>query len=118
MVAYDTTKGGIEAATRAMALDLAPWNIRVNALVPGAIAVESRSPVGSEGQTSDRDVIPLGRMGTPEDVTGAALFLASGDAAYVTGHMFYVDGGLASQLRLPAFDAHPDPDLESRIKAI
>lgn len=116
MVAYDTTKGGIEAATRAMALDLAPWNIRVNGLVPGAIAVESRSPVGKESETRAQDVVPLGRMGTPEDLTGAALFLVSDDAAYVTGHMFFVDGGLAVQLRLPAMDAQPDPGLEARIK--
>lgn len=111
MVAYDTTKGGIEAATRAMALDLAPWNIRVNGLVPGAIAVESRSPVGKESETGAEDVVPLGRLGTPEDLTGAALFLASDDAAYITGHMFFVDGGLAVQLRPPVLEGRPDPDL-------
>jgi len=115
MVAYDTTKGGIEAATRAMALDLAPWQIRVNALVPGAIAVEGRSSIGKEGGDSSKGVVPLGRLGTPEDVAGAALFLASSDASYITGHMYFVDGGLASQLRLPALDAQPDPDLERRI---
>lgn len=116
MVAYDTTKGGIEAATRAMALDLAPWNIRVNGLVPGAIAVESRSPVGKGSETQAEDVIPLGRLGTPEDLTGAALFLASAEAAYITGHMFFVDGGLAAQLRLPAMDAQPPSDLEDALK--
>lgn len=118
MVAYDTTKGGIEAATRALALDLAPWNIRVNGLVPGAIAVESRSPVGKESQSGVRDLVPLGRLGTPEDLTGTALFLASDDAAYITGHMFFVDGGLAAQLRPPALEGHPDPGLDERVKTL
>ncbi len=112
MVAYDATKGGIEAATRAMALDLAPWNIRVNALVPGAIAVENDTPVAGDDDGKSADVIPLGRKGRPEDLAGAALFLASDDAAYVTGHMYFVDGGLAAQLRLPALDKQPDPELE------
>lgn len=104
MVAYDMTKGGIEAATRAMALDLAPWGIRVNALVPGAIAVESRTPVGKESAVSPRDVIPMGRLGRPDEVAEAALFLASDAASYVTGHIFFVDGGLSIQLRSPAVD--------------
>lgn len=116
MVAYDATKGGIEAATRAMALDLAPWNVRVNALVPGAIAVENETQSAGGDDRKHADVIPLGRKGTPEDLAGAALFLASDAAAYITGHMYFVDGGLAAQLRPPAFDAKPDPELEERIR--
>jgi NAD(P)-dependent dehydrogenase (short-subunit alcohol dehydrogenase family) len=115
MVGYDTTKGGIEAATRAMALDLAPWQIRVNAIVPGAIAVESRTPIGQETSVPPRDVIPLARLGSPDDVAGTAVFLASEDAAYVTGHILFVDGGLTAQLRSPAVDAWPDPELLHRI---
>ncbi|MEW5817727.1 MAG: SDR family NAD(P)-dependent oxidoreductase [Spirochaetota bacterium] len=111
MVAYDATKGGIEAATRAMALDLAPWRIRVNAIVPGVIAVEQRTPIGRESKIQPGDVIPLGRLGRPEEVAGAAVYLASEDAAYVTGHTLFVDGGLAAQLRSPAVDASPAPDL-------
>jgi NAD(P)-dependent dehydrogenase (short-subunit alcohol dehydrogenase family) len=114
MVAYDTTKGGIEAATRAMALDLAPWGIRVNVIVPGAIAVEQRTPVGKEGAVTPADVIPLARLGTTDEVASAALFLASADAAYVTGHTLFVDGGLTAQLRVPAVDARPDPELFER----
>lgn len=117
MVAYDMTKGGIEAATRALALDLAPWAIRVNAIVPGAIAVEERTPVGKESAVSPEDVIPLGRMGTPEDVAGAAVYLASEDGSYVTGHVLFVDGGLTAQLRVPAVDARPDPELFDRFGA-
>ncbi len=103
-VAYDAAKGAVEAATRAMALDLAPWGIRVNAIAPGAIAVERRSPVGAEAQTAVGDVIPLARMGTGADVAGAAVYLASDDAAYVTGTVVTVDGGLSAQLRSPAVD--------------
>ncbi len=116
MVAYDASKGGIEAATRAMALDLAPWNIRVNALVPGAIAVQNDTLVAGDDEDKSADVIPLGRKGTPEDLAGAALFLASDDAAYITGHMYFVDGGLAAQLRLPALDKQPDPALETHMR--
>jgi NAD(P)-dependent dehydrogenase (short-subunit alcohol dehydrogenase family) len=115
MMAYDTTKGGIEAATRAMALDLAPWKIRVNAVVPGAIAVEQRAAIGQEGVVQPGDVIPLGHLGTPEDVANAALFLASDEAAYVTGHCLVVDGGLTVQLRSPMVDSRPDPTLPGRI---
>ncbi len=108
MVAYDMTKGGIEAVTRAMALDLAPWQIRVNAIVPGAIAVESRTPVGKETTVQPGDVIPLARLGTPGDVAVGAAYLASSDAAYVTGHVLFIDGGLTVQLRSPAVDVQPE----------
>lgn len=108
MVAYDTTKGGIEAATRAMALDLAPWGIRVNALAPGAIVVETRAPVGQESSVQPGDVIPLGRLGLPDDVAGGAVYLASADASYVTGHVLTIDGGLTAQLRSPAVDVRID----------
>jgi len=111
MVAYDTTKGGIEAATRALALDLAPWSIRVNALAPGAIYVEQRSSVGRESVMSPGEIIPLARLGTPEDIAGAALFLASEDATYVTGQTLIVDGGLVAQLRTPNVDNQLDPAL-------
>lgn len=114
MVAYDTTKAGIEAATRAMALDLAPWNIHVNALVPGAIAVETRAPVGEETAVTPADVVPLARLGTPADVARAAVYLASESAGYVTGHCLVVDGGLTVQLRPPAIDANPSRELLER----
>jgi 3-oxoacyl-[acyl-carrier protein] reductase len=114
MVAYDMTKGGIEAVTRALALDLAPWNIRVNALVPGAIMVEQRSPIGQETSISPADVIPLARLGTAAEVAGGAVYLASNDAAYVTGHTLVIDGGLMVQLRTPGVDAKTDPSMIER----
>ncbi len=106
-VGYDAAKGGMEAATRTMALDLAPWGIRVNALAPGAISVTERSPVGAEKAAGPEDLIPLGRLGTPEEVAQAALFLASDAAAYITGHTLFVDGGLTAQLRPPALEPQP-----------
>lgn len=102
--AYDAAKGGIEALTRAMALDLGPYNVRVNALVPGSI--------DTSGMTSDEralrgENVPLGRIGEPLDMTGAALFLASDDAAYVTGITLRVDGGMLAQQRSAAVDIVP-----------
>ena len=103
MFGYDTSKGGIEAATRAMALDLAPLNIRVNAVVPGSIRVDHATNVG-DAPIPPSDVIPLGRQGEPADIAGAVVFLASDDAAYVTGHMLFIDGGMNAQLRTPSVD--------------
>ncbi|NQD68121.1 SDR family oxidoreductase [Bacillus haikouensis] len=102
-VAYDATKGAIEAATRAMALDLAPWKIRVNAVMPGSMWVENRTAVGNE--SSPDLLIPLGRLGMPQDVGHGVRFLASPDASYITGHVLAIDGGLTAQLRAPSMDA-------------
>ena len=104
MAAYDASKGGIEALTRAMALDLAPYGIRVNALVPGSIDSHGLSP---EVKRERGAAIPLGRMGEPEDMAGPAAFLASSDASYITGHIIAVDGGLLSQQRPPQVDIFP-----------
>ena len=104
MAAYDAAKGGIEALTRAMALDLAPYGIRVNALVPGSIDTQGMSP---ETKRERGITIPLGRVGEPEDLAGPAVFLASEDASYITGHLITVDGGLLSQQRPPQVDIFP-----------
>ena len=104
MAAYDASKGGIEALTRAMALDLAPYGIRVNALVPGAIDSQGMSP---EVKQERGATVPLGRMGETEEMAGPAAFLASDDASYITGHIFAVDGGLLSQQRSPQVDIFP-----------
>ncbi|MFL5655213.1 MAG: SDR family NAD(P)-dependent oxidoreductase [Ktedonobacteraceae bacterium] len=104
MAAYDASKGGIEALTRAMALDLAPYGIRVNALVPGSIDSHGLSP---EMKRERGAAIPLGRMGEPEELAGPAAFLASEDASYITGHIIAVDGGLLSQQRSPQVDIFP-----------
>ena len=99
--AYDATKGGIEALTRAMALDLGPYNIRVNALMPGSI---DTSGLGLDDRKLRGENVPLGRIGEPVDMTGAALFLASDDASYITGDVIKVDGGMLAQQRSATVD--------------
>ena len=99
--AYDATKGGIEALTRVMALDLGPYNVRVNALVPGAI---DTSGMTADERTHRGENVPLGRIGEPLDMTGAALFLASDDAGYITGETLRVDGGMLAQQRSATVD--------------
>jgi 3-oxoacyl-[acyl-carrier protein] reductase len=104
MAAYDASKGGIEAITRAMALDLAPYGIRVNALVPGSIDTQGMSP---QVKRERGETVPLQRVGEPEDLAGPAAFLASDDASYITGHILVVDGGLLAQQRSPQVDIFP-----------
>ncbi len=106
-VAYDATKGAIDAATRAMALDLAAWRIRVNALAPGWTRTEDWSELSEDEVRRGRETIPLGREGTAADMGAAAVFLASADASYITGHVLHVDGGLLAQLRAPQVDTPP-----------
>ena len=107
MFGYDTSKGGIEAATRVMALDLAGLNIRVNTVVPGSTRVDQGSFVG-DAPIPPADVIPLGRQGSPADLAAAVAFLASEDAAYITGTRIFVDGGMDAQLRTPSVDFQYD----------
>ena len=102
--AYDATKGGIEALTRAMAVDLAPYGVRVNGLIPGAIDSKGMAP---DLKRERGEAIPMGRMGEPADMTGAAVFLASDDAGYVTGHLLAVDGGILAAMRSPAAEIFP-----------
>ena len=95
-VAYDASKGGIEAMTRAMALDLAPYGVRVNAIVPGLIQTYGLT---AEEARERGAVVPLGRLGTPEDLAGPTVFLATDDARYITGACLVVDGGVLVQQR-------------------
>jgi 3-oxoacyl-[acyl-carrier protein] reductase len=100
-VAYDATKGAVDAMTRALALDLAPHDIRVNAVAPGAIVNrpedEARAKVNEERASG----IPLARVGHVNDVATLVGFLASDLASYITGQTICVDGGLATQLTPP-----------------
>ncbi len=94
---YATTKGGVSSLSRALALEYAPYNLRVNYLLPGFIDTElskrfTKNPVISK-ELIDRT--PLRRFGTPDDVAKAALYLASDDAAFITGMGLTVDGGVS-----------------------
>lgn len=109
MAAYDASKGGVEAFTRAAALDLAPFGVRVNAIGPGAIHTEFFDHEGLQGQQQRARPVPLGRVGQVQDVASGAAFLASSDAAYITGQVLYIDGGMHAQLRPPEMD-RPLPD--------
>ena len=102
--AYDASKGGIEALTRAMALDLGPYGIRVCALMPGSIDTDG---LDEEARRLRGENIPLGRPGDPDDMAGPALFLASDDARYITGDVIKVDGGMLSQQRSATVDIVP-----------
>jgi 3-oxoacyl-[acyl-carrier protein] reductase len=106
-IAYDSVKGAMDSFTKAVAVDLAPWGIRVNAIRPGLIAVDNWEDQTEDEKNRRRAVIPVGREGYPADVAWAAVFLAADDAAYVTGQMFEVDGGLLVQGRAPIAELQP-----------
>jgi NAD(P)-dependent dehydrogenase (short-subunit alcohol dehydrogenase family) len=102
--AYDAAKGGVEALTRAMALDLGPYGVRVNGLVPGSIDSKGMAP---EIKRARGETMPLGRVGEAAELAGPAVFLASDDARYISGHMLVVDGGLLAQQRSAQVDIFP-----------
>jgi 3-oxoacyl-[acyl-carrier protein] reductase len=95
---YDMTKGAIDAMTRAMANELAPFGIRVNAIGPGVIDSGWLKRTSKEGVAALVERIPLLRVGSPQDIASAVAFLASDDASYITGQVIYVDGGITMQL--------------------
>jgi NAD(P)-dependent dehydrogenase (short-subunit alcohol dehydrogenase family) len=92
---YCASKGGVANLTRELAMELGPDGIRVNAINPGVIETAMTTEDEEVAGTMVEE-IPLRRDGEPEDVAGVALFLASDDAAYVSGHNLVVDGGLTA----------------------
>ena len=106
-LAYNASKGGVVLMTRNMALDYAPHGIRVNCLCPGLIETPMTAPVHAIPAIVEqmRSFHAMDRFGKPEEVAAAALFLASEDASFVTGHALVVDGGWLAGRRLRI----PDP---------
>jgi len=107
MVSYDAAKGGVEAFTRAVALDLAPYGVRVVCIVPGLMETSDTGAAAEERARASSLTVPLGRQGTGSDIAGAAVFLAGEDAGYLTGSCIYVDGGVLSQQRSLQVETFP-----------
>jgi NAD(P)-dependent dehydrogenase (short-subunit alcohol dehydrogenase family) len=98
-VAYAASKGAVMAMTKAMALDHAAENIRVNCICPGIVATEMVAKFNLDENARRQRVAmhPMGRFGQPEDVASAAIFLASDEAGWTTGSVITVDGGYSAQ---------------------
>jgi dihydroanticapsin dehydrogenase len=101
--AYSASKGGIVNLSRSMAVDFAPYNIRVNCLCPGMTDTAQGDTVvdhykpEADAREAKRTWQPLQRIGTPGDMAAAALYLASDESGFMTGTIFVIDGGLTAQ---------------------
>ena len=91
---YAASKAGMLGLTKAVAQELASRNILVNAIAPGFIETEMTAALSAEQRAALAERIPLARLGTPTDVANAVAFLASEHAAYITGQVLVVDGGM------------------------
>ena len=93
---YSGTKGAVDAITRGLAAELGPRKIRVNAIAPGGVETEGTHSAGIMGSDFEKIMIagtPLGRIGQPDDIARIAVFLASDDAAWLTGERLMASGG-------------------------
>ena len=95
MIAYCSSKGAITQMTKALANEWAQYGITVNAIGPGYCMTEMTKPLLSDEtvMAKYKEKIPMGRLGTPEDMATTAVYLAADASSYVTGQMIYVDGG-------------------------
>ena len=98
IVAYAASKGGLKMMTRALAVELAPHNVQVNGIAPGFFKTEMNTALIDNAEFSAwvAKRTPAGRWGDPQEIAGAAVFLASPSTSYVTGHLLYVDGGFSA----------------------
>jgi 3-oxoacyl-[acyl-carrier protein] reductase len=92
---YAASKGAINALTRALAVELASRNVTVNAIAPGFIETDMSEAVRNKAGDTIKKIIPMRRLGQPEDIARVAVFLASADGGYMTGQVLTVDGGLS-----------------------
>jgi gluconate 5-dehydrogenase len=106
--AYAAAKGGLKMLTRNLATEWAKHNIQVNGIGPGYFATEQTAPIRVGGHPFNEFIInrtPAGRWGNPEDLMGAAIFLASSASDFVNGQIIYVDGGILATIGKPANEA-------------
>ena len=92
---YAAAKAGMIGMSKALALEIASRNVTVNCIAPGFIATAMTDVLSDEQRAKAVAAVPAGRFGTPAEVAAAALYLASAEAAYVTGHTLHVNGGIA-----------------------
>lgn len=92
---YAASKAGLVGMSKALAAEVASRNVTVNCVAPGFIATNMTDALNDEQKNKINEKIPAGRMGTPDDIAAAVLFLASDEAAYVTGQTIHVNGGMA-----------------------
>jgi 3-oxoacyl-[acyl-carrier protein] reductase len=93
---YCGTKAAVDAVTRSLAKELGPRGIRINSINPGMVTTEGTATAGIEGSDFQKSVIattPLGRIGVPQDIATAAVFLASSDSSWITGETLFISGG-------------------------
>ncbi|HXF97081.1 MAG TPA: SDR family oxidoreductase [Gaiellaceae bacterium] len=95
MAAYDASKGAVRLLTQAAAREAARYGVRVNGVAPGTVETALTRGLASSAELRrlGRERVPLGRLGTPEEIAAAVAFLVSEEASYVTGHVLVVDGG-------------------------
>ena len=91
---YCASKGGIDALTRSLAREIGSRGITVNAIAPGFIATDMTAELGEDAHTALAAQIPLGKLGSPDDIAAAVAFLASDSAGYITGQVIHVNGGM------------------------
>lgn len=91
---YAASKAGLIGFTKALALEVASRNVTVNAVAPGLIETDMTRAIGEDAHKTWADKIPLGRLGTTDDIAAAVCFLASDEASYITGHVLAVNGGM------------------------
>ena len=98
IVAYAASKGALKMLTRALAVETAPFNVQVNGIAPGFFRTEMNAPLVADAEFSAWVArrVPAGRWAEPPEIAGAAVFLASAAADFVTGHLLYVDGGFSA----------------------
>ncbi len=103
--AYAAAKGGLKMLTRSMATEWAKFNIQANGIGPGYFATSQTAPIRIDGHPFNEFILgrtPAGKWGNPDDLAGAAIFLASAASNFVNGHILYVDGGILATIGKPS----------------